>query len=67
MRGDDRIRGGNRRDVIWAVDGEPDVIRCGRGRDRAVVDADLDKVRGCERVKRRKPPVFRQRLSDLSD
>lgn len=50
--GRDRLLAGRDRDLIRAADGTRDVVRCGRGRDRAIVDR-RDRVRGCERVKRR--------------
>jgi ABC-2 type transport system ATP-binding protein len=51
-RGRDRLRGGLGRDELRAVGGGRDVVRCGPGRDRAKVGRG-DRVRGCERVKRR--------------
>jgi predicted acyl esterase len=51
--GGDRLLGGSGRDRIKARGGGRDVVRCGRGRDRAVVDR-RDRVRGCERVRRRR-------------
>jgi ABC-2 type transport system ATP-binding protein len=51
-RGRDRVRGGSGRDQLRAVGGGPDVVRCGPGRDKAKV-GHRDRVRGCERVKRR--------------
>jgi hypothetical protein len=38
-------------DIVKALDGRRDVVRCGRGRDRATVDR-FDVVRGCELVRR---------------
>ena len=49
-KGFDQIRGGGGNDVISARDGEPDMIICGRGTDRAVVDAVEDGVFDCEEV-----------------
>lgn len=50
--GEDRLRGGRGTDLIRANDGEADNVRCGKGRrDRAKVDAGIDRVRGCERVR----------------
>jgi Ca2+-binding RTX toxin-like protein len=46
----DLLRGGGGDDVINARDGEPDLIICGRGVDRAVVDAVEDGVFDCEEV-----------------
>jgi Ca2+-binding RTX toxin-like protein len=48
--GFDLLRGGNDDDVISARDGEPDLIICGRGLDRAVVDSVEDGVFDCEEV-----------------
>lgn len=45
----DKIFGGPGSDTIYAADGAVDVIDCGPGNDRAVVDAD-DKTTGCESV-----------------
>ena len=45
--GADKIYGGPGSDTIYADDGERDVIDCGPGRDRAVVDA-VDVVKHCE-------------------
>ncbi len=51
--GEDSLRGGDQADRINAADGERDVINCGGGDDRARVDR-IDRVRGCERVRRPK-------------
>lgn len=48
--GYDELRGGADDDVINARDGGPDLIICGRGEDRAVVDAIEDGVFDCEEV-----------------
>ena len=45
--GADKISGGPGSDTIYADDGERDVVDCGPGRDRAVVDA-VDVVKNCE-------------------
>ncbi len=50
--GRDRLLGGPGRDVLVATDGVRDVVRCGPGRDRAVVDR-RDRPVGCESVSRR--------------
>jgi len=50
--GADRIKSGSGDDKVKARDGEADRITCGKGRDLAVVDR-ADRVRGCERVRRR--------------
>jgi Ca2+-binding RTX toxin-like protein len=47
--GVDHIFGGPGSDTIYAADGERDVIDCGPGRDRAVVDSS-DKTVDCEVV-----------------
>lgn len=58
-RGRDIVRGGRGKDVLSggvgddrlrARDGERDVVACGAGRDRVVVDRK-DRLRGCERVR----------------
>jgi hypothetical protein len=51
--GRDRLHGGLGRDLIVARDGTRDIVRCGPGRDRAIVEP-LDSVRGCEVVERSK-------------
>jgi dienelactone hydrolase len=60
-RGADEIKGGAKNDLfkggpgpdrILARDLRRDIVRCGKGKDRAVVDK-VDKVRGCEKVKER--------------
>jgi Ca2+-binding RTX toxin-like protein len=51
--GRDYVRAGPGNDRAFTADGEHDVLDCGPGRDRAVVDA-LDSVaRNCERFERR--------------
>jgi hypothetical protein len=50
--GKDKISGGPGRDRLRARDHKRDVVRCGKGRDRAIVDR-RDKTVGCEKVKRR--------------
>jgi len=47
--GADKIFGGAGSDTIYAADGERDIIDCGPGRDRAVVDS-VDVVKNCEVV-----------------
>jgi hypothetical protein len=50
--GEDSLAGNRGRDRIKAADGERDRVRCGRSRhDRARVDP-LDRVRGCEHLRR---------------
>jgi CSLREA domain-containing protein len=51
--GKDRLLGGGGNDVVNARDHQKDSVDCGRGRDRAIVDR-IDRVRRCERVKRRR-------------
>jgi subtilisin-like proprotein convertase family protein len=60
-RGGDRLTGGPGRntyaggaggDVIVAANGRSETVKCGSGRDKAVVDRS-DTVTGCERVRRR--------------
>jgi dienelactone hydrolase len=50
--GKDKLGGGTGDDKLKARRGGRDVVRCGKGKDRAVVDR-RDRVRGCERVRRR--------------
>lgn len=50
-RGKDLIRAGKGADEIGAVDGTKDRISCGGGRDTVAADR-VDKLRGCERVRR---------------
>jgi Ca2+-binding RTX toxin-like protein len=47
--GADRLYGGRGSDTILAADGERDIIDCGPGNDRAVVDS-VDKTMNCEVV-----------------
>ena len=47
--GRDCLIGNAGRDRLYAADGRVDVVRCGRGRDIAVVDR-IDRVHGCERT-----------------
>ncbi len=49
--GKDVVSGGHGRDRLRTRDHKRDVVRCGKGRDRAIVDR-RDKVVGCEKVKR---------------
>jgi predicted acyl esterase len=50
--GGDRLGGGAGRDKLRARGGGRDIVRCGKGKDKAVVDP-RDDVRGCEKVRRR--------------
>ncbi|MEK6278025.1 MAG: CocE/NonD family hydrolase C-terminal non-catalytic domain-containing protein [Actinomycetota bacterium] len=52
-KGRDRLRGGAGNDKIKARDGRRDIVNCGKGNDRAKVDAS-DRVRGCETVRLRR-------------
>ena len=45
--GADRLLGGAGSDTIYAADGERDIIDCGAGHDRAVIDS-VDKATNCE-------------------
>jgi hypothetical protein len=53
--GADHLFGGPGSDTIYAADGERDVVNCGPGKDRAVVDA-VDIVVNCEVVVIAKSP-----------
>jgi hypothetical protein len=53
--GADRLVGGSGSDTIKAADDERDVVDCGRGRDRAVVDS-FDKTTDCEVVETASAP-----------
>lgn len=55
--GDDRILGGPGSDTIVANDGEKDVVDCGPGVDRAVVDAVDVVSASCEKVQVVAPPT----------
>ena len=48
--GRDRLSGGDGTDLLHAADGSRDVVHCGAGRDRAVVDRH-DRASRCERVR----------------
>lgn len=52
-RDGDRVYGGKGNDVINTRDGERDLVACGDGRDRAVLDHKDRILGGCERVQRR--------------
>jgi Ca2+-binding RTX toxin-like protein len=51
LPGVDVVQGGLGNDTIQAADEVRDLIDCGPGDDTAVVDAGLDVVFGCERLK----------------
>jgi dipeptidyl aminopeptidase/acylaminoacyl peptidase len=48
--GEDHLWGGAGSDTIYAADGERDMVDCGPGRDRAVVDLGIDRTVNCEVV-----------------
>ena len=50
--GEDVVRGGSGDDRVKAADGERDLVRCGKGVDAVLADSE-DRVRGCERIRRR--------------
>jgi hypothetical protein len=50
--GRDVVSGGSGRDLITSRDNRRDIVRCGKGRDTVQADAH-DRLRGCERVRRR--------------
>jgi hypothetical protein len=47
------VSGGSGNDTINVRNHKRDIVNCGRGKDRVIADK-IDKLRGCERVKRRK-------------
>ena len=49
--GVDLLSGGDGNDLLLAADGTRDVVACGAGRDRAVVDRKDFVTRSCERVR----------------
>ena len=52
----DLLIGGSGHDLLRARDGDGDRLRCGQGRDTAVVDS-VDAVGGCEVIRRPAPPA----------
>jgi Ca2+-binding RTX toxin-like protein len=52
-QGKDRVVAGAGNDTIDAADGRPERINCGAGRDKVGADRS-DRLRGCERVTRRR-------------
>jgi hypothetical protein len=54
-RGRDRLLGGRDGDLLRAADGVRDIVFCGPGRDRAVIDR-RDVARGCEGIRVRLGP-----------
>lgn len=51
--GRNKVSGGSGNDTINVRNHKRDIVNCGRGKDRVIADK-IDKLRGCERVKRRK-------------
>jgi predicted acyl esterase len=51
-KGRDRLRGGKGQDRVRANDGKRDRVACGLGQDVVIADG-RDRLRGCERVRRR--------------
>jgi Tol biopolymer transport system component len=52
LQGKDRVSAGAGPDVIYARDGDRDVIACGLGRDLVIADRQDKVARDCERVRR---------------
>ena len=52
----DLLIGGSGHDLLRARDGDGDRLRCGQGRDTAIVDS-VDAVGGCEVIRRPAPPA----------
>jgi hypothetical protein len=50
--GKDRVSGGGGKDRITSADGTKETVNCGAGRDFVRADR-ADRVRGCERIRRR--------------
>lgn len=55
-KGRDTLAGGPGADEVYAADGELDAVFCGRGRDRAYVDANERVIRGCDSIVRKGAP-----------
>jgi len=51
--GRDRLLGGKGSDVIRSRDHKRDVVNCGKGRHDVAIADRRDRVRGCERIRRR--------------
>jgi len=51
--GRDEISGGKGGDRIAVRDGERDIVKCGRGRDRVVADREDKIANGCEKVEKK--------------
>ena len=51
-RGKDRVAGGNGDDTVKVRDKERDRVNCGKGKDKVTADRK-DKLRGCEKKKRK--------------
>ena len=52
-RGKDKIKGNAGKDIIRARRGGRDRIDCGPGKDKAIIDKRRDRVRHCEKVKKK--------------
>lgn len=52
FKGNDKAFGGSGKDLIRAANGDRDKVRCGPGRDKAIVDP-RDDVSGCETVEKK--------------
>jgi hypothetical protein len=64
----DTVRGGAGDDRIAVRDGERDVVNCGPGNDRALLDfKDVIEDRSCENVRRRPPNRADSRVEDRND
>ena len=66
--GDDRLRGGAGDDRIAVRDGERDVVNCGPGIDRAILDfKDVLEDNSCEVVTRHRPSRNDSKTEDQND
>jgi hypothetical protein len=52
-RGKDKVKAGSGKDLIRARRGGRDRIDCGPGKDKAIIDKRRDRVRHCEKVKKK--------------
>ena len=65
---DDVLRGGAGNDRIAVRDGERDVVNCGPGIDRALLDfKDVTEDNSCEVVARRRPNRADSRVEDRNE
>ncbi len=46
--GRDKLLGGGRKDKLFAIDGERDIVNCGKGRDDVALIDEFDVVKNCE-------------------